>query len=253
MKIIVPPWLRYLIQGKRLFATVITLVAFYALVNLGLWQLSRADEKRDILQRVETQTKSTAVALGDLTKQKLEQPTGVQVSFIAAPLDNHYLLLDNQNYQGSVGYLALQLVRDTEGRFVLVERGFISAPSDRRVLPEVEWLTKEQEVFGRLYRKSTNPLSEDLHFEQGVPARIQNLNIGQLEEEWQSILQGNRIENYVIQPLQESWPYPQPWQPVSMSPAKHTGYAVQWFAMATALLILTSLLWRKGYKNWSKE
>ncbi|GAK83046.1 cytochrome oxidase biogenesis protein Surf1 [Vibrio ponticus] len=47
------------------------------------------------------------------------------------------MLLDNQTYNGEVGYLALQLVRAIDGRNVLLELGFVAAKSSRSDLPDV--------------------------------------------------------------------------------------------------------------------
>lgn len=223
--------------GRFIVGFVLTVVAFCILVNLGFWQLSRATEKSEIEQQVIQREQFAAISLEDLTQEMIEHPVGIKVHLDALPLEGKRLLLDNQNYQGKVGYLALQLVQSTSGKMVLVERGFVPAPSLREDLPQVDWLTQPFSSDGRLYRKSANPLSNELLIEVGPVSRIQNLNFSQLEEHWNT-----RIEPYVVQPIGDSWPYPQPWQPVSMNSQKHRGYAVQWFSMAGALLVISALL-----------
>ncbi|WP_255199294.1 SURF1 family protein [Vibrio sp. JPW-9-11-11] len=218
-------------------ACLLTVVAFLLLINLGLWQLSRADEKTAIEQRVSDRENLHPLALSELKHDQLTQPTGLRVRFSATPIEGKYLLLDNQNFAGEVGYLALQLMRTEANLWVLLERGFVVAPSTRAQLPTVKWLKEPLKGVGRIYRKSLNPLSQDLFIERGEIGRIQNLNIAQLEREWQI-----DIEPYVIQPLYSDWPYPQPWQPVSMNAEKHLGYAFQWFSMAFALAVLSLFL-----------
>lgn len=62
---------------------------------------------------------------------------GVKVTANLSPLAGYYVLLDNQTYNGEVGYLALQLVRAIDGRNVLLELGFVAAKSSRSDLPDV--------------------------------------------------------------------------------------------------------------------
>ncbi len=226
----------------------ITVVAFSILINLGLWQLSRAEEKSEIEQKVTQRAQMSPVGLSELTQEQISNPTGVKVVLSATPVTDRYLLLDNQSVDGKVGYLALQLVKTQSGQHLLLERGFVEAPGLRSQLPQVNWLNSELALEGRLYRKSSNPLSKDLHLEQGTMSRIQNLNFAQLEQHWQI-----EIEPFVAQPLVEPWPYIQPWQPVSMNPDKHLGYAVQWFSMASVLALLSVGLLVKALKQGVKD
>lgn len=235
----------------------LTVVAFCFLVKLGLWQLSRAEEKAQIAQSVAEHLQQGPVALSALSQAQRAQPTGVMVHFDYTPIAGKTVLLDNQSYQGKVGYLAIQLV-DVRGvdEHLLVERGWVEAKATRDVLPEVEWLREPGSMSARLYQKSFNPLSNELYYEAGNPARVQNINTEALAKQWAA-----PMATFIAQPTTwsmgattgESWPYPQPWQPISMSPEKHLGYAVQWFSMALALLLIVSLLLFRTIKRTLAE
>ncbi|NOH78297.1 SURF1 family protein [Vibrio sp. RE86] len=235
-------------KGRFIVVSLVTVVAFSFLVKLGFWQLSRAEEKSEIEQHVLLKSEQIPIRLEALASDALDNPTGTKVVVSATPVIDKYLLLDNQNFNGNVGYLALQLVKSDGGRWLLVERGFVEAPALRSELPKVVWLTEPMSIEGRLYRKSTNPLSQSLYLEPGVPSRIQNLNFSQLEAHWEVPL-----ENYVLQPQSKSWPYPQPWSPVSMKSEKHLGYAVQWFSMAGALAVLSLILLVRIFKQGAQN
>lgn len=235
--------------GRFLTVSILTVVVFSILVKLGFWQMARADEKRAIHRNIEQRANQDVMPLENLTLAEKAQPTGIKVRVPAQPVLKHYLLLDNQHHHGEVGYLALQLVKSDTEKYLLMERGFVPALERRDMLPQVDWLTQPVEIEGRLYKRSANPMSQDLYMEEGVPSRIQNLNFPQLEQEWQI-----PIEPYVIQPntvasnLAE-WGYAQPWKPVSLSPEKHVGYAVQWFAMAGVLLLINVILLVRALKR----
>lgn len=226
-------------QPSFWLAITLTVVAISLLVNLGLWQLNRAEQKRTIQDRLEQNQRQAALPLSAFIGQEGATLTGQQVLFNAQPLQGDYLLLDNQVFEGQVGYLALQLMQTEDGRYVLMERGFVAAGKSRTQLPHVVWLTERYQGEARLYQRSNNPLSEQLMAEKTQPMRIQNLNVAELSQKWQ-----RPIEAYVVQPqsVDASWLYPQPWNPLPMSAGKHIGYAVQWFGMAIALTTL-AVIW----------
>lgn len=229
-------------------ALILTLVAISILVNLGLWQLNRAEQKQLIQSQLDINERQQWQELSHIVTDTTRNLTGVKVTTTLSPIAERYLLLDNQVFEGEVGYLALQLMQTTQGQYVLLERGFVSGTRSRADLPNVKWLREPYKGEGRLYQRSNNPLSDGLMLEKTDPVRIQNLNIDQLAEFWQISIQG-----FVFQPQQEEWPYSQPWRPVPMSEQKHIGYAVQWFSMAIALAVLGIIWLRKAFRNTTKE
>ncbi|MGL6262314.1 SURF1 family protein [Vibrio sp. WXL210] len=236
-KTIIKPRWKTLVSGKVLFAVVFTVVVFSLLVKLGLWQLERGYDKQEIESTLAQRAEMPPVALERTLS--ISNPTGFRVNVEGRAIAEHYVLLDNQTWQGKVGYLAYQVI-EAHDRYWLVERGFVSAPPSREVLPQVDWLRGEVKFVGRVYRRSLNPLSSQLSPEFIAPYRIQNLNLDQL-----SRLFDLPIEANLIQPQVSQWPYPMPWNPLPLPSRKHFGYAVQWFAMASVLFGLVAwCCWR---------
>ena len=62
------------------------------------------------------------------------------------------VLLDDRIHDGAAGYEVLTALELADGRNVLVNRGWIRADVDRRVLPDVSVDGDEREVSGRLER-----------------------------------------------------------------------------------------------------
>ncbi|GAA5645877.1 hypothetical protein VPR01S_12_00240 [Vibrio proteolyticus NBRC 13287] len=217
------------------------MVVFSILVKLGLWQLSRGEQKSELehtlaARQTQPERSISSVSVGD-------DVTGLKVSGQFSPVPGAYVLLDNQTFEGKVGYLAYQVM--TSGKqALLLERGFVPSTGTRQVLPEVDWLTEPKTLQGRLYQRSMNPLSADLGLEETNPIRIQSLDIDALST-WFEIT----LEPYVLQPTVQNWPYAQPWRPVPLSSTKHYGYALQWFSMALALLVLSGWILMKTLKN----
>ncbi|QYJ82576.1 SURF1 family protein [Shewanella aegiceratis] len=236
------------VRGGTIFLVLVTLLVFTILVKLGLWQLDRAAEKQ-VLQQALT-LKQAAAPLdyqGLLVLAERESLTGYRLAVKATPVDAPIILLDNQVYEGHVGYLAYQVMRveaeveagaEADAPLLLVELGFIDSGLDRQKLPQLTKLSQEVTLSGRVYQRASNPLSQHLLAETGSPMRIQNLNLPELSQTLKlplapAILQPEAIPGSAL---------PHPWQPLPMSAQKHQGYALQWFSMATAFLMIMAYL-----------
>ncbi|MDG3088483.1 SURF1 family protein [Vibrio hannami] len=229
------------VAGRASFVvlTLLTLVVFTALVKLGLWQVSRGEEKTAIEKQLAHRADAPFVPLESIAGN-YNNITGLRVTTtVYSKPDDYRIYLDNQVHDGKAGYLVYQVVQTAfSSDYLLAEIGFIAGNVDRRVLPEVSLSIPNGEIQGRLYSRMANPLSFDLMLENLSHFRIQNLNLKQLEKEL-----GLPLLPYVLQPISiGTWPLPQPWKPLPMASAKHYGYAFQWFSMAAVWLLLMVIL-----------
>lgn len=235
--------------GSRASLIIITLSLFLFLVKLGFWQLSRAEEKELWQTQLTTRQAADSLSYAELLSlPEAESLTGYRLTVSAHPLAEQVFLLDNQVFNGKVGYLALQLMEVSPDRpWLLVELGFVPATADRASLPAIKPITMTQSLTGRLYQKQSNPMSSALMAEPGWPKRIQNLNVGEMSD-----LVNRPIAVAVLQPEKiKGIDLPHPWKPIPLSAQKHRGYALQWFSMAFAfaILVLFFIYSRKRSKN----
>ncbi|MCE9679736.1 SURF1 family protein [Shewanella sp. AS1] len=229
------------------------MLVFSILVKLGFWQLERAKEKQQLQQALEARQASAPIGYPELLTLSPEAGlTGYRLKVEVDPSHQPLILLDNQIYQGKVGYLAYQIMQVTPDMpLLLVELGFMPGPIDRRQLPQPPGIKQALSLDGRLYRKSTNPMSEHLLPENGNPMRVQNLNFDELEQRLNI-----KLAPAVLQPTQlPGSELPHPWQPIPLTSEKHLGYAVQWFSMAGAfaILIFYILIFKRKKPNKPKE
>ncbi|WP_338165950.1 SURF1 family protein [Vibrio sp. 10N] len=250
------PHVRYYQTIKFWVGLVLTVVVFSSLVKLGLWQHQRGNEKVALEQSLALRAQQPASDLSSLDLPLAHQNEHDYQRWIAVPVSAHFnpepllFFLDNQTFDGRVGYLVLQVVRSSHtGQPFLLELGFVAGGSDRQMLPAIRALNEPVTVTGRLYKKMDSPLGTELYAE-GFGAelisqfRIQHLNVAQIGE-----LIGQELSAWVIQPTDTSTAYPHPWKPVSMNSAKHFGYSFQWFTMAAVLLFVVAIaFWR-----WRRE
>lgn len=203
------------------------------LVFLGFWQLSRADEKRALVAEWQRQSAEAPVQVNSFFSAKLE--TYQKVRFEAALLPERYWLLEARIYQGRPGYEVFMPAVLANGERILINRGWLKADQDRRILPTVvtpaarQWLWGEvrKPVQTALVSEHDNPIEAWPHRVLEVDLRLMSKQLGQPLMPYIIALDADHPSAFVVQSI-----------PVNMPPEKHQGYAVQWFSMSVALFLL---------------
>ena len=219
--------------------TLFTLVMVPLMFSLGLWQLQRADEKAALASSFEERQRQRPVPVSELWEQSAESLAYVPVQVSGNYLADQYFLLDNQIHNGKFGYQVLNVLRlsDSAGS-VLVNRGWIAGDSGRRALPDVPVIEGSVDVMGQVYVAPGKPyLLAEQQLEQGWPKVIQAVEMDKLEPAMSAQGAGSVFPYPVRIAAGEQGALTVNWQVVNMSPQKHHGYAVQWFAMAGVLLV----------------
>ncbi len=221
----------------------VTVATLVLLIKLGWWQLDRAAEKQQLAQQYQqraAQQLQWPLPSGDL------RGYGLQIT--GRWLSQYGLLLDNQVWQGAIGYRWLVPVEISPSQpWLLVDLGFVETGGNRQSLPSLPPLPKVSQLQGRLLQPGVNRLADQLLPEALVtPAgaaitRVQALNWQQLQQHWQQPIVAALL--WLEQPQQLG--FVKPWQPLNMGADKHRAYALQWFSLALALLIIVLVLWRK--------
>ncbi|MDO6747560.1 SURF1 family protein [Gilvimarinus sp. 1_MG-2023] len=209
---------------------ILSLVLLPALISLGVWQLGRAEEKRSIEAALNARQTQAPINLDWQTQ--LAPYTRV---IARGRFDNNRIwLVDNRQRGGRVGYEVVQPLRLTNGFEVLVNRGWVQAPAKREQIPSIEPLIGEHTVFASVAALSDHPmLSAKSQSEQWPKIITQIAPQEMLGTSKQARSYYLNIDSASVGALRTEW------KAVNMKSSKHTGYAVQWFAMALALFVLS--------------
>lgn len=238
-------------RRSTLLVSLTTVLAIGFLVKLGFWQLDRATEKQALFDDfAAAKAQANAVEFRELPQQTdtLGRYQPVQITGI---FSENYLLLDNQIYQGQAGYHVLGLLRATDRtQLVPINMGWVPVGLDRTQLPQLELPKGIVTVKGWFYRASTDgfSLAEQIVEPNGPPWRVQQLDFDKISE----ALELPIATSVVLLSETEEYGWPRNWQPQVMPPEKHQAYALQWFSLAVALLIVV-LLVRRSITKTKKE
>jgi surfeit locus 1 family protein len=222
--------------APRPFTTALTIVMLAVLVSLGRWQLRRADQKRALYDAFDKGADATLV----IDRHTPPLPRYQHVEARGSYDGSRQILIDNMvNADGRAGYFVITPFALAGGGWLLVNRGWVPVGANRAALPSVEVSGDARTVHGRTDHLPSAGIRLGQPAALGPPfpavanfpshAEIERLLH---ETSWARaadlvLLDANEPEGYVAQ-----------WQAPGFPPLRHLAYAVQWFGLALALLVI---------------
>jgi len=233
-------------------------------INLGFWQLERADEKALMLEEIRQGQQNPLPWQAFLTREQGAVSKTAQQEFGHFVIMGQYhpqrsFLLDNRTHQGRVGYHLLtpfeilpfkttsvkyqDTAKDspassanvqTADKWLLINRGWIPAPrlrSDLPIFDTPKGLVQLQVQLKHLPPTMNLPETPILKW----PLRIQQISLIQAASQLPTTLYP--YEFRLIDADQPGVQVAKPTQP-ALQPEQHIGYAVQWFALAATFFAL---------------
>ena len=219
--------------------TLFTAVMVALMISLGLWQLQRAEEKAALATAFAQRQVQPPALLSELWDRPPAALAYVPVRLSGTFLQGEYFLLDNRISGGRFGYEVLGILQLDDGSgSALVNRGWIAGDSSRRELPEVPQVPGRVKLTGHVYVAPGAPyLLAEQQLQAGWPKRIQAVEMDKLQPPIRAVVPGNAFPYPIRIDADGPGALLVDWKVVNVSPQKHQGYAVQWFAMAAVLFV----------------
>jgi surfeit locus 1 family protein len=216
--------------------SLLTVALLPVLLNLGFWQLRREEEKRALQLQYEQRLALAPRPFETLDWSADLQYLPVLLSGEADP--SHVFLLDNRTLQGRAGFEVLQPVRTAEGAIVFLNRGWLAAGPSRREPPSPPAMPAVAALVTSVYQSTGAPLLLGEEQENsGWPRIVQSVDVSAMA--LASGYAGAQVFPHLLRLDQHAvGALPRLWSTVTTSPEKHRGYALQWFSMSLALLLL---------------
>lgn len=218
--------------APTLWPTLAALFFFVLTLSLGNWQSGRAEFKRDLQARYDVAMREAAIHVG---RDLLDRDSVLyrRVEAEGRYDDVHTILLDNRVQNGVAGYHVLTPLR-IEGSVhaLLVNRGWVAVGPSRAQVPQPPVPAGRVRVEG----VAIDPHSRYVELGDASPqGRVwQNLDFGRYAE-----VSGLSLQPVVVLQTSEagdgllrSWPRP------DTGVDTHVGYALQWYSLATTLVVL---------------
>jgi surfeit locus 1 family protein len=214
--------------APRPFTTLLTIVLIALLVSLGRWQLHRAAEKQVLFD---------AFAAGSGAAQKIDLASAKVPRYSQVEADGHYdetrqILIDNMVNAERAGYFVVT-------PFALQAGGWVPLGKSRAERPAIPVAANPRRIRGR----ADNLPSPGIRM--GTPAALAApfpvvanfptlAAVAQLlgEARW------TPAADLILLDPEEPDGFVRNWTAPGFPPMRHIGYAVQWFGLALALLVI---------------
>lgn len=226
---------------------VLVLALIVTMVNLGLWQLHRLDERRDTNARIEARGAEPVAALTDLVAPtgSLDTAGAVQDRIVTATgrYEGRDVVVRNRSLDGQPGAWVLTPLRLEDGSTVVVNRGFVPIAGEQPVPVAASAPPGTVEVTGSL-----QPTQERGRFgpkdpATGVLERIARVDLERLDAQIDGPVHPVWIQLVGQVPAPAEFPVPVP--PPARGDGPHLGYAVQWFVFSLIALCGYPLVLRR--------
>jgi len=221
----------------KLKPTIATLLVLPLLISLGLWQSGKADQKQIMQDLYDKKENAVVIHVGS------EELDVKSVRYSKIETHGYYepeyqILIDNQVYKGQAGYHVVTPLHIAGSEIrILVNRGWIPLGVDRNILPTINTPKNEVEVVGLVQLPSSKYIE------------LSNQTTSKLD--WQLVWQNLDIDRYkkvvtfkiqpavlLLDPVSAAGGYVRDWPKPNLGIDVNRGYAIQWYLMALALIVI---------------
>ena len=207
-------------------------------ISLGLWQIERANEKKVIISNYDKLLVSTPIALQK--EQPLENWQPIET---VGAYQDLVIYEDNAINSGKAGFKVYHLFQNGDGTFIFVHRGFIERNLIKNNLPRIDTPVGIKNIKGTTLFKQNNTFVKNI--EESDIRIIQEFNTSVLIERF-PILKDRYLHPFLFNlDVRDADKFQPIEKPVNMTATKHIGYAIQWFGLCAALIILTIYAYRR--------
>tara|TARA_A100001388_G_scaffold188843_1_gene142036 strand:- start:785 stop:1480 length:696 start_codon:yes stop_codon:yes gene_type:complete len=211
------------------------LTSFFALflltLSLGVWQINRGYEKRELENTFSFQQSYPVeeITYNLDSKINLYRNISIRGRFL-----QNLFYLDNKIYDGKPGVVVLSPFELEDGSAIIVSRGWVEM-QDRQNFMKIETPNEIMSIVGTLRPPSSGlTLSNDttLKLDDNF-FLIQSLAIKEMEE-----IVGINFMPFVLE-LSDLSPaaFMSIWKPINLSSYRHFGYAAQWFGLSLVIVL----------------
>ena len=207
-------------------------------ISLGLWQIERANETKVIISNYDKLLVSTPIALQK--EQPLENWQPIET---VGAYQDLVVYEDNAISSGKAGFKVYHLFQNGDGTFIFVHRGFIERNLIKNNLPRIDTPIGKKNIKGTTLFKQNNTFVKNI--EESDIRIIQEFNASVLIERF-PILKDRYLHPFLFNlDVRDADKFQPIEKPVNMTATKHIGYAIQWFGLCAALIILTIYAYRR--------
>jgi cytochrome oxidase assembly protein ShyY1 len=223
---------RFLFRPKWIAFHLLCLGAVFLMINLGLWQLRRLDERKEFNSEVAERSELPPVSIDELLADPNFSPddaTWRRVTAQGVWLPQQVTVF-NRSQDGLAGDNVLTALEQDNGTTVLVNRGFVPVGVDQPPAP-----SGDVEIIGTVRESQARRRGELT--DQGLSvSEVRRIDPEQLAAQFPGTVAPVYLDLIESDPPTDGI-YPAPVPPPELSEGPHLSYAFQWFIFSAAVVV----------------
>lgn len=248
---------RFLLRPRWLVTTFVAALLAFTMINLGLWQLRRLDEKRAHNRLLDARASEEVVAIG--APGSPAPPTGNDVDPLAyrtAVAQGNYrpdeeVLVRSRTLNGDPGAWVLTPLQLADGSALVVNRGWIPANGPAQLPPQAAAPEGTVTVRGLLMTSQQRGSFGPRDPAEGHLDTLARADLERLQAQVDAPLYPLYLQLQAQDPVPGEVPVLLPAPERSEGP--HLSYAVQWFLFTTIGVVSYVLLVRRTAREQARE
>ena len=205
-------------------------------IRLGIWQFDRASEKMALQTAMQQEQQKEAINIEDIIITRDGTIPNLHVTLAGEYINEKSFLLVPQSYNGQLGFGVITPFRlQHSDRIVLVDRGWITVASGAKL--NFGLVVGARQLTAQIHLQSSSPGSDERPDASAWPVQIRRLDVDVMSE-----ILGEDLFPYPVR-LNEDQPgvLIRHWTAVTANSNANISYAIQWFVLAAALVIVSLL------------
>ena len=248
---------RFALKPRWILSHLLVLTLVVVMVNLGLWQLHRLQERRDFNALVESRQELPAEPVQAVLPATAGFDDADDVVFRTVTAEGTYLadeevVVRGRSFEGKSGAWMLTPLRLADGTAVVVNRGWVPLQAGLAVRPEWAPPSGEVRVEGLLVETQTRGRFGSIDPEGERLEELARADVGRIQEQVDEDLVPAVLQLSTQEPAQEG-DFPVAIGAPELSEGPHLNYAGQWFIFATIAIVGYPLILRRVAHNKAKE
>ena len=227
-----PRMYRFLLRPKWIAFTLGMVLLIVTMVNLGLWQLRRLDQREKVNAAVEQRYDRPPRDLDDVLTPGADpdELEWLPVVAVGTYRPEGTIRIVNRSQNGFAGDNIVVPLDLGDGRVLLVNRGFVRLDEEAPAPP-----SGEVEVTGRLRPSQERRFGQLSDPAEGTLTDAQRVDIPRLQQQVDEEVVGMYIDAFASVPADS--PMLEPVVKPDLSEGSHLSYAVQWFIFSVCAAV----------------
>ncbi|MER5480999.1 SURF1 family protein [Streptomyces sp. NPDC002734] len=247
---------RFLLTRQWVIVTLVALALIPTMIELGFWQWHRHFDRVASNQRIAQALDADPVPVASLTRPGAQVDRDLYYRRVSArgvfETDREVVVRRRTNADDRVGYHVLTPLRMDDGRYLLVNRGWVPADGRQTEFPEIPAPPRgEVTVTGRLMADQTTAESGIKNLADLPDRQVMLINSEQEAERLGAEVLGGYVELVSPAPADGS---PEPVSgPDHDSIGNHMAYAIQWWLFTAGVPVGWVVLVRRELRERREE